>query len=88
MSTRPDKPHEKRVGGEGPRLVFGVKLGPDEEWVIGNFDRLNQPAVGRDAAKDHPRLLKPRAVPVVEFVTVPMTFMKQPRLFNPRGFLI
>src|SRR5574341_313961 len=41
-----NEPGEQRVWTHGPRLQLGVELAPDEPGMVGQFDHLDERAVG------------------------------------------
>jgi len=61
-----DKTLEQRVRLVRFALEFRVKLARDEEWMAGEFDDLDELAVGREAAENETGLLEFVAVAVVE----------------------
>src|SRR5712691_8951993 len=65
---------EQRVRPLRPAAELRVELAGDEPRVVGELDDLDEPAVGREAAEEHPGLMQHLAVLVVELepVAVPL----------------
>src|SRR5919198_3589388 len=66
----PDEIAEERVRPVRPRAELGVELARHEPGVVGQLDDLDQAAIRRQTAEDHPRLVHHLAVLVVELETV------------------
>src|SRR5258708_3454172 len=65
---------------QGVRLVrlaveFRVELAGDKEGMLGQFNDLDQLAVGRKSAKDEIRFLEALFIGVVKFISMPVPFI-------------
>ena len=67
---RGDEARKERMRIEGAALQFGMILHADEPGMIGDFDGLGKRAVWRGSGEDHPLLLEPRAIGVVDLVAM------------------
>src|ERR1044071_1448373 len=77
---------EERVGLVWFAVEFGVELAGDEERMLGQFNDLDQLAVGGKSAKDKVRLFEPLAIGIVEFVTMPVALVDDKGAIKPGGF--
>src|SRR4030066_992065 len=59
------------MGGERPRLEFGVELATEEPWVAGDLHDLHETIVRRQAGD--PQSLGGERIPVVVVELVPVT---------------
>src|SRR5665213_2083681 len=74
LHRRRDERRKQRMGVEGARFQFGMKLHADEPGVIGYFHDLRQAVIGRPAGDFEALIFELLCVAGVHFIAVAMAF--------------
>ena len=81
-----DEAFEERMRFVGFAVEFGMKLAGDKEWVLWQFDDLDEFAVRCVAAESEVGFFEFLAISVIEFVAVAMAFVDNKCAIQAGGF--